>query len=80
VSKDLSTGGIKIVSDDFMTPGSDVNVNINFIDKIVNSKTTVAWCNKEKFGERYATGLSFTEISTTDQKYISNFLTNIYPS
>ena len=77
VSKDLSSGGLKIITDNFLAKDSVVKVNINLINKLIPAKTRVAWCNKERFGNRYAVGLEITEINPRGKQELSTFLSKV---
>ncbi|MDD5070500.1 MAG: PilZ domain-containing protein [Candidatus Omnitrophica bacterium] len=78
VSKDMSSGGVKIVTDDFIPMGNSLKLNINLIEKVVRLKAKVAWCNKERANDRYSVGLQFSEISDTNKRSIDQFLNQIY--
>jgi c-di-GMP-binding flagellar brake protein YcgR len=78
VSKDLSMGGIRILSDKFLPKGNLVKININLINHIVGLKAKVAWCNKERITERYSVGLEFLETNEGDKKVLTSFLSSVY--
>jgi len=78
VSKDLSLGGVKIVSNYFLPKNDTVKVNVNLIDSILGLKAKVAWCNKERLSERYSTGLEFVETSESSKKSLFQFLNRIF--
>lgn len=77
VSKDLSLGGTKIVSNYFLPKNDMIKLNINLIDSILDLKAKVAWCNKERLSERYATGLEFVETNEISKKKLFQFLHRI---
>ena len=74
VSKDLSLGGVKIISNKFLPKDSPLKVNINLINKVLSVKAKVAWCNNARVSERYIAGLEFVGIGNLDQQKISRFL------
>ena len=76
VCKDLSTEGVKIISNNFMPKGNSIKLNLNLIDKAINLKAKVMWCNKERYSDRYHAGLHFEEISEKDRGQIIYFLTS----
>lgn len=80
VSKDLSLGGTKILSNDFLARNHHLKVNINLIDKVLTLQAKVIWCNKERVSERYSTGLEFTEIPKMAKNDLFGFLNKIYNS
>ena len=78
VSKDLSKGGVKIVSDNFIARGNVIKVNINLIDQVLTFNGKVAWCNKERVSERYITGLQFVDTPKASESNLSRFLNRVY--
>lgn len=76
VCKDLSTNGIKLVTDDFIPYNHHLKLNINLIDKIIALKAKVMWCSKQRYADRYYTGLKFMEISGVDKGYLKEFVTS----
>ena len=80
VSKDLSLGGVKILTNEFVPVNNLIKLNINLIDKVINLKAKVSWCNSEKISDRYSTGLEFVEVEELDKWELSNFLNTIYNS
>lgn len=80
VSKDLSLGGLKILTNDFLPKSNLIKLNINLIDKVINVKAKVAWCNSERSSERYTAGLEFLEINPINKKELTEFINTIYNS
>jgi c-di-GMP-binding flagellar brake protein YcgR len=77
VSKDLSTGGAKILSSDFLVKDDSLKLNINLIDKVLSVKAKVSWCTKEDSSQRYSTGLEFVELTEPDRDELVKFLTKL---
>tara|TARA_B100000315_G_C14557241_1_gene578760 strand:+ start:1670 stop:1999 length:330 start_codon:yes stop_codon:yes gene_type:complete len=80
VSKDLSANGARIVSNEFLAKNNELKLNINLIDKVLNIKARVSWCNKERSAERFSTGLEFLELTEPNKKTLSAFLNKIVNS
>ena len=80
VSKDLSVGGTRILSNDFLPKDNELKLNINLIDKVLNIKARVSWCTKERTAQRYTTGLQFLELDEPDKKALAKFLSAITQS
>lgn len=80
VSKDLSLGGMKIISNNFLPKDDTLKVNINLIDNMLNLKAKVTWCNKERLSERYSTGLEFIETPKNSKEKLFQFLNRIFNS
>jgi len=76
VCKDLSSGGIKIITDDFIPHNHLLKMNINLIDRAIDLKAKVMWCNKQRYADRYYAGLRFIEINDPDRVYLSRFITS----
>jgi|TARA_B100000315_G_C14410802_1_gene510885 c-di-GMP-binding flagellar brake protein YcgR len=74
VTKDLSVGGVRIISNKFISKDNVLKLNINFIDKVISMKAKVSWCNENRASDRYLAGLEFLEIGKEPQRYISSCL------
>jgi c-di-GMP-binding flagellar brake protein YcgR len=80
VSKDLSVGGVKILSDSFIPKNNLLKVNINIIDKVLQMDAKTVWCSREKTFKRYSVGLRFIDTTELSKKALSRFLNTIYNS
>ena len=78
VSKDLSAGGLKIITDTFLAKGSTIKVKLNLVNQLVPAKARVVWCAKERFGDRYAVGLELMEINSRGKQELSTFLNKVF--
>ena len=76
VCKDLSNSGIRLITNDFMPQGNSLKINLNLIDKVVNMRAKVMWCNKERYADRYYAGLKFIDIDEENRAYLGNFLSS----
>lgn len=74
VTKDLSVGGVRILSDEFLTKNNPLKLNINLIDKVLGVKAKVVWCNKERASDRYSAGLEFIEIADENKNHLNSIL------
>ena len=80
VTKNLSIGGAKILSEFFFPNEKTFKININLINEIIKAKAKVVWCNKEPYSERYQMGLCFLDMNKNDKDHLKTFLEKIYPS
>ena len=80
VFKDISSGGLKVISEEFMAVNKSIKFEINLINTLIRGKGKVAWCNPQSFADRYWAGIEFTEIGPSAQKALSEFLSNITPA
>jgi c-di-GMP-binding flagellar brake protein YcgR len=78
VSKDLSVGGVRILTNDFLPRGDFLKLHINLINKIIGLKAKVVWCNKERISERYSAGLQFVEINPANKNALGTFLNTVF--
>ncbi len=74
VTKDLSVGGVRILSDAFLTKNNCLKLNINLIDKVMGLKAKVVWCNKERVSDRYSAGLEFVEMPEENKNYLNSIV------
>jgi c-di-GMP-binding flagellar brake protein YcgR len=77
VTKDLSLAGIKIIAYNFLPKDYLMKIKLNLIDKILDLRVKVAWCNQMRISDRYAAGLEFMEITPQQECDISQFLSKI---
>jgi len=80
VTKNLSMGGIKILTEEFFPKEKTLKININLINEIIEAKAKVVWCNKEPYSERYQMGLCFLEMNKKNKDQLKAFLEKIYHS
>ncbi len=80
VFKDISKGGLKLLSDEFIKIDSKLKIEINLIDQIIKGVGKVVWCQQQPYGDHYTAGVQFTEIDQNDEKVLSSFLSQINPS
>ena len=74
VSKDISQGGAKIITNEFIPRNNLLKVNLNIIDKVLNLKAKVTWCAQERLSDRYSTGLEFVEVNESTKEGLKDFL------
>jgi len=77
VSKDLSGSGAKIIVENFIPKGNIIKIHLNIIDRVVEIKARVAWCNKERVSDRYTAGVEFLEVSKAHNGALSKLLSTI---
>lgn len=77
ISKDVSLGGIKIVSNRFIVKDNFLKLSLNLSEQILDEKARIAWCNKWRISERYSVGLEFLEATAIKQGLLSRFLNNV---
>jgi c-di-GMP-binding flagellar brake protein YcgR len=80
VSKDISAGGIKIISNRFFSKDNLLKVSINFIDTVIELRAKIVWCNKTRAPETFHAGLQFIEINPEGHRTLCHFLDKILPS
>ena len=80
VFKDISSGGLRVISEEFMAVNKYIKFEINLINTLIRGKGKIVWCNPQSFADRYWAGIEFTEISPSAKKALSDFLSNINPA
>lgn len=63
VSRDLSFGGIKIISSRFLPLGTSMKVDINFVHMLSQGEVIVRWCSRQHYTDNYSLGLEFSAVS-----------------
>ena len=77
VSKNLSLGGLRIISKDFLSKDSMIKVNVNLIDKVLNIKAKIAWCNNGRASERYISGIELFEMNQVSKIELFELINSI---
>lgn len=77
VCKDVSLSGAKIISFEFLPKDHSLKLIINLIEKIVQVKAKVVWCNKDRNSERYTAGLVFIELNEDGKQTLTKFVDNV---
>ncbi len=80
VFKDISEGGVKVITDNFMKKGSRIKVEINLIDTIVNGIGRIAWCRQKPYSDNYISGIEFTEINPNSSQALKHLISQLNPS
>ncbi|MFO8053372.1 MAG: PilZ domain-containing protein [Candidatus Omnitrophota bacterium] len=80
VTKDLSLGGVKIIGENFISKGKMLKLKLNLPKRVFNFKTRVAWCNRERFSDRYCLGCEFVETPQFYKSQYRQFLNNVASS
>lgn len=77
VTKDLSLGGAKIISEKFIPKGKVLKMKLNLIKQVFNFKTKIVWSRRERFSDRYSLGCEFIEIPEIYKNRYQNFLNTV---
>jgi len=85
-SKDISTGGIRMVANQELDPSSDIGLQVHMPDndEPIVAEAAIVWRRqilnqKNNYKERYEFGLKFVEISGFDRSRIAKFInTRLY--
>ena len=68
---------MKLLLNDFIAKNDSMKLHINLIDKVLDTKAKVVWCNKERRSDRYSVGVEFVEMGLTAKEELSNFINKI---
>ena len=77
VIKDLSTGGIQILCEDFLPPGKNLKMDINLIQEKAEACAEVVWYYKVPTSERYCIGLKFLEVCEKSRRKLGEVINTI---
>lgn len=77
VIRDMSHGGIKLTTEDFIETGHDIQFDINLVEKRVRGVGKVRWCDKLEHNGRYNVGIEFSEIDDGDKDSLEDFINKI---
>ena len=75
VTRDLSVGGLKLLTNNFIPRGTEVQLEVEFphLD-LINTQGTVVWSNRINHSEQYLSGIRFTALDETNRKNISDLV------
>lgn len=76
LTKDISEGGIRFMTNEFISLACRlvVEVSLPTIQKPIKAISKVAWIKKVSSGDRYELGNQFLEISKEDKELINDFV------
>jgi len=81
-TKDLGEGGVRFVSDQFISLACRLIVEIKLptISKPIKAISKVAWIRKVPIGNQYDVGNQFLEMSREDKENVANFVNKLITS
>lgn len=79
VSKDLSNGGVRFTTDEFVSRACRLVLELNMpmFTKPVKAIGKVAWIRKLPYGDSYEIGNRFLDITKGDRKLLSEYLESL---
>ncbi len=80
VFKDISCGGIKLITDNFMKKSAKVRIEINLIDQVVKGLGEIRWCKQRAYSDTFLAGIKFIDLQPQGESILNNFLSQINPS
>jgi len=79
LAQNLSVGGVKFVSEDFVSPGRHLflEMRLPLLAEPVSMLSRVAWIRKSSVREGYEAGNQFLAMMNQDSKFLSEFINKI---
>lgn len=74
VSIDLSVGGLSFVSNDFISPSTELILEINILSRVLKSSGRVVWSYHLPHSDRNRFGVEFLKFDTFEKQYLANYL------
>ena len=75
VTRDISTGGLKIVTNKYLPRGTSLHIEIEVPPKhTINAVVTNVWSRRIDHSEQYLSGTKFSEINKFDEKNIQELV------
>ena len=75
VTRDISTGGLKIITNKYLPRGTNIHIEINLPPKhTINATVTSIWSRRVDHSEQYLAGAKFLEINMLDEKNIQELV------
>lgn len=81
VARDISNGGIRFVTNEFISIFTRlvVEVSIPSTPKPVKAISKVVWIHKRPYGEQYEIGMQFVDMTEEDKRNLSQFVERSIP-
>lgn len=75
LTKDIGGGGVKFITDEFLSKNSEVIFEISIMDRSepVKGRAKIVWINKVPHNDIYSIGLEFVDISRDKKRKIIHF-------
>ena len=74
VTRDISKTGLKVITEGFMAPFTNVALQINLFSKMLSPTAKVVWSERIPYTDRYYSGLEFNEFSKSEERYLEDYL------
>jgi PilZ domain len=74
ICRDISRGGLKIVSEQFIPSSTLVMLEINALNRVLHPVGRVVWSAPIAHSNRNQTGFEFVEFDNKEQDYLNEFI------
>jgi hypothetical protein len=76
LTQNISTGGVRFISDNFISPQSVLKIEMAFnqAKKVINIIAVVKWIKSIYDDERYEVGAVFIDIDNEDLQFLNRYL------
>lgn len=74
ICKDISIGGLKLASEQFIPPNTLVMLEINVLNRVLQPVGKVAWSMPLAHSNRSLTGIEFVEFDEFQKNYLKEFI------
>ncbi len=81
IARDLSSGGIRLLVDEFLSVFTRlvVEISVPSTKRPVRAVSKVAWIRKRPHGEQYEVGMQFVDVAEEDKTNIFDFVERSIP-
>ena len=74
ISKDISSGGLRLANERFIPSATLVMLEINVLNRILRPVGKVAWSTALMYSNRNQTGIEFVEFNRIERDYLKDFI------
>lgn len=74
ISRDISCGGLRLTSEQFIPTSTLIMLEINVLNRILRPVGKVAWSMPLAHSNRNQTGIEFVEFNPVEQNYLKDFI------
>lgn len=76
ITKDISLSGLRMDTDSFFQPNSNVIIKLRFpeVNKVIDVVAKVMWSHSATRSDKFQTGLAFSEINPMFKKWLEEYI------
>lgn len=74
LSSDLGLGGVSFINDDFLAPGTLVNLELNILSRMLTSTGKITAVSSLPYCDKFRLGMEFQDLPSEEKKFLSDYI------